>query len=159
MNAIMNAKVFGDGHARCRFTNLAIEVGSGALSVDEQAISNLGKLEYNLAELKQRRKDHFDRQAGEIAHHNTMLGNHGAIAADDIAARQSSVYTLAAQDIAIQNLQRQSAALAAEHDALVEQIGVVRLQLRQEGILQKYGEWAASAWRARIHDRGWSLPT
>jgi len=156
MNDIMHAKVFGADHQKCRFTGLPLESGSGALSVDEQAISNLGKLEYNLAELTNRRKDHADRHASEIGRLNTMLAEHAAIATDNITARQGSVYSLAEQDATVANCQRQSAALAAEHEALVQLIAVVRVQLRESGILAKYGEGAARAWRGMIQSRGWS---
>ena len=156
MNDIMNAKVFGSDHQKCRFTGLPLEQGSGALSVDEQAIANLGKLEFNLAELKQRRKDHADKEWSEIARGHTMLADHSNIAADNIAARQSSVYSMARQDHLVQNLKRQGAALAAEQEALAEQIAVVRVKLREEGILQRYGESAASSFRGQIRDRGFA---
>lgn len=156
MNDLMDAKVFGADHQKCRFSGLPLESGSGALSADEQAIANLGKLEFNLAELTNRRKDHADRLAGEMVKRNTMLTDHGAIAADNISARQSSVYSLAEQDVTVANLERQSKALFAEHEALAVKIAEVRTRLKEEGVLAKYGEGAAMAWRGMIADKGWA---
>ena len=39
----MDAKVYGSDYQKCRFTDLPLETGHGALSVDAQAVANLGQ--------------------------------------------------------------------------------------------------------------------
>ena len=72
MLSIPEKQVFGEDAQTCRFTGLPLESGSGALSIEEQAISNLGKLEYDLAELTQRRKDHASDLQGKITERSNV---------------------------------------------------------------------------------------
>src|SRR5271168_4193356 len=118
MNDIMNAKVFGADHQKCRFTDRPIEQGHGALHPHAQAIGHLGQMIYELAELTQRRKDHADKHADEGATLANMRTAHDALRADDITGRQNSLYRLIQQDTIVTNCERQSATLAAEHEAL-----------------------------------------
>ena len=101
MNDIMNAKVFGDGYRTCKYTGLPLEVGSGANSVQIQAANNLGNLDFLLAELTTKRKDHEDKLAGEKLKLSHMQAAHDALAADDARARQASAYSLAEQQTVI----------------------------------------------------------
>ena len=151
----MDAKVYGSDHQKCRFTDLPLETGHGALSVDAQAVANWGKLRYQLAELTQRRKDHADKQASELAKRNTMHAEHLALPAD-IVARQASVHRLANQDVIVMNCERQTAALAAAHEDLAVKIAEVGARLKEEGILDKHGMGPAMTWLGMIRDRGWA---
>jgi hypothetical protein len=157
MNDIMDAKVFGTDHQKCRFTGLPLETGSGALSVDEQAISNVGKLEYDLAELTNRRKDHADKLASETARLAGMQVDHYKLAEDDVTGRQTSLYRLAAQEQGVKSLKSQGAALAALHEASAIKIAEAKAMLAEEGVVDRFGWNAASSWRGAILDKGWSL--
>jgi hypothetical protein len=159
MNDIMDGKVYGVDHKKCRFTGLPIESGSGALSADEQAISNLGKLAYDLAELTNRRKDHADTLASAQVDLSNMHARHASQRDDDIVGRQGSVNELAGQDILIANLQRQETVLKTQHEDLAVKIAEVKAKLNEEGVIDRYGMGAAGSWLARINDRGWSLPS
>ena len=159
MLSIPEQQTFGVDAQLHRITGKPIEQGSGALPPDEQAIGHWGEMQYQLAELTQRRKDHADKLASEMVRRSTMNADHNALRADDLIARQRSVYALAQQDTVVANCERQSAALAAEHEALAVTIAEVRAKLDEEGILEKYGAGAAGSWRGMIHSRGWSLPS
>jgi hypothetical protein len=154
MNDVMNNRVFGAGHAVCEYTGLPIESGHGALSREQQSIANVGKLSLQLAELTQRRKDHADEWASEVARRNTMHADHNAIRADDLIARQRSVYRLAEQDAVVANLERQSAALAADHEALAVKIAEAKTRLTEEGIIDRHGWGPASTYFGIIRDKG-----
>jgi phage shock protein A len=158
MNDIMNAKVFGAGHELHAITGRPIEQGHGALHADAQAVGHLGMMAYELAELTQRRKDHADKLAGEMAGHASMSLAHNDLAADDITGRQNLLHKLATQDLAVTNAQRQSAALAAEHEALTAKIADIRAKLTDEGIIARHGMTPANTWLGMIHQRGWSNP-
>jgi hypothetical protein len=87
---------------------------------------------------------------------NLMLANHNAIAANDIAARQSSVYSLARQDMAVAAAERQSAALAAEHEALAVLIAEAGARMKEEGVFDRNGMGSARTYLGEIGSRGWS---
>jgi hypothetical protein len=156
MLSIPEKEVFGVDAQVHRITGMPLQQGAGALDPDEQAIGHMGLLEYDLAALTQKRKDHSAKLADETGKRNLMLANHNAIAANDIAARQSSVYSLAQQDAVVAAAERQSAALSAAHEELAVRIAEIRTRLSEEDILSKFGERAAGAWRGKIRERGWT---
>lgn len=156
MLSIPEKQVFGEDAQTCRFTGLPLESGSGALSIEEQAISNLGKLEYDLAELTQRRKDHASDLQGKITERSNVAIADAVRARAGIVTAGSAAFELANLDTTIRNMQGRTSALAAEHEFLAVKIAEVRARLTEEGILAKYGEAAAGTWRSMVHNRGWS---
>jgi hypothetical protein len=159
MNEVMNRKVYGDGYTTCKWTGLPLEVGQGALSVDAQAVGNLGKLEYDQAELTNRRKDQAAKLASEQAALANMQVAHFSLKADDITGRQNSLYRVAAQEQNVKSLLGQREALKAQHEAAAVKIAEVKAMLKEEGVLDEVGEGPANVWRGMILQKGWSLPT
>ena len=126
--------MFGADHQKCRFTGLRLESRSGALSAAEQAISNPGKLQFELAAATNLRREAADKLSGETAKLSTMHVAHNDLAPNDITGRQNSLHKLAAQDLMVAN-KRHCAALATQHKALVVRIAEVGAKLKEEASL------------------------
>jgi len=60
------------------------------------------------------------------------------------------------QDSVVANCKRHCAKLAADHEDLAVRVATVQTKLSEEGILAKFGNRAAYAWRGTIFQRGWS---
>jgi hypothetical protein len=132
MLSIPEKEVFGVDAQVHRITGMPIETGSGALDPDEQAIGHMGELEYELAHLTVKRREAADRLAAETANLNSAHAAYLALRADDIAARQSSVYSLAQQDNVVANAKRHCAKLAMDHEDLAVKIAEIRARLSEE---------------------------
>jgi len=159
MLSVIQERTFGADTTLHPITGRPLEQGSGALHPDEQAIGHLGQMEFELAELQQKRRDHEDKFASERVKLIDMRADHDRLRPDDIVGRQGSVYALANQDAIVSSCERQSKALATQHEDLAVKIAEVRAHLLEEGIIDRYGEGAASSWRGMILQKGWSLPT
>ncbi len=159
MNDIMNAKVFGADAKMHPITGMPIEQGHGALHPDAQAIGHWGLLQYQLAELTQRRKDHASDLQGKITERSNVA------IADTVRARAGIVtggniaLELANLDTTIRNMQGRTSALAAEHEAAAVKIAEVHAKLTEEGIFDKFGIGPATSWLGMIASRGWNNPS
>lgn len=154
MNDIVDAIVFGVDHQKCRFTGRPLEQGFGALHPDAQSIGHYGQMQYELAELTQRRADHAADLQGKITERSAV----SAAAAARGDAR-GAIDEIANIDAKIRNMQSHAAELAAEHEALAVKIAEIGAKFKEEGILARYGTGAVGYWLGQIRDKGWSIPT
>ena len=158
MNDIMNAKVFGADAKMHPITGMPIEQGHGALHPDAQAIGHWGEMQFEIAQLVNKRKDALADLNGERAKLAGMQIAHNALADDDISGRQNSLYALAAQDLAFKSAQRKIAHLTAEHEALSGKVAEVKVALEDGGMFDKFGIGPATSWLGMIASKGWSIP-